>query len=162
MCCCVWSIPLPWHSYEAKRKLFITQRNSNDPNLTVYYKKYCRSLTGVIKLAKQNYSNSLISCSSNRNKTIWIIINSSINKKPTNHNITSINVDGDPIHNSQTIAESFNKHCVSTAWDMLTTKLKINMPSNHTIPIHYLTRTFNQSFPPINIKYNISYLSSCL
>jgi hypothetical protein len=92
-------------SWLTKRKLFIIQRNSNDPNLTVCYKKYCRTLTGVIKLAKQKYLNSLISCSSNRNKTIWNIINSSINKKPTNHNITSINFDGNPIHNGRTIAE---------------------------------------------------------
>jgi hypothetical protein len=37
-----------------KRKLFLTTRNSNDPNLLNYYKKYCRILTGVIKLAKKN------------------------------------------------------------------------------------------------------------
>ena len=122
-----------------KRKLFITQRNNNDPNLTVYYKKYCRILTRVIKLAKQKYYNSLISGSSNRNKTIWNIINSSINKKPTNHNIASISVNGKPNYNGQTIAETFNKHFVSTARDMLTTELKINTPTNHANPIHFLT-----------------------
>ena len=136
-----------------KRKLFIIQRNSNDPNLTVHYKKYCRILTRLIKLAKQKHYNSLISCSNNRNKTIWNIINSSVNKKPTNCNITSINVDGNPTYNGQTIAESFNKHFASTARDMLTTKLKLNKPSNHAYPLQYLLRAFNHPFPPINIKY---------
>ena len=131
-----------------KKKLFIAQRNSNDPNLTVYYKKYCTIFTRVIKLAKQNYYNSLISCSSNRNKTIWNIINSSINKKPTNHNIASISVDGKPTNNGQTIAETFNKHFVSTARAMLTNKLKINTPTDHANPIHFLTRAFNHPFPP--------------
>ena len=140
-----------------KRKLFIIQRNSNDPNLNTYYKKYCRILTRVIKIAKQNYYNNLISCSSNRNKTTWNIINNSINKKPTNHNITSININGNLTYDGQTIAETFNKHFVSTARDMLTSKLKINNLFNHTSPIHYLTRTFNHPFPPLNI--NQSFIS---
>ena len=136
-----------------KRKLFIAQRNSNDPNLTVYYKKYCIILTRINQLAKQIYYNSLISCSSNRNKTVWNIINSSINKKPTNHNIASISVDGKQTINGQIIAETINKHFVSTARAMLTNKLKINTPTDHTNPIHFLTRTFNHPFPPININY---------
>jgi exonuclease III len=136
-----------------KRKLFMIQRNNNDPNLTVHYRKYCKILTSVIKLAKQKYYNNLITSSSNRNKTIWNIINSSINKKPTNHNITSINVNGNPTYNGQNIAETFNKHFVSIARDMLTTKLKINKTSNHTKPLKYLIRTFNHPFPQINIKY---------
>jgi len=48
-----------------KRKPFIIQRNSNDPNLIVDYKKYCRILTRLIKLAKQKHYNSLITCSNN-------------------------------------------------------------------------------------------------
>ena len=36
-----------------KNRLFLIQRNSNDPNLSKYYKKYCRILTNVIKLAKK-------------------------------------------------------------------------------------------------------------
>jgi hypothetical protein len=37
-----------------KRKLFLTTRNSNDLNLLNYYKKYCRILSEVIKLAEKN------------------------------------------------------------------------------------------------------------
>jgi hypothetical protein len=43
-----------------KRKLFLIQRNSNGSNLTNYYKRYCRILTSVIKLAKKRYYNSIL------------------------------------------------------------------------------------------------------
>ena len=132
-----------------KRKLYKLQRDNNDPTLTTY----CKTLTKVIKLAKQKYYNSLISCSSNKNKTIWNIINSSTNKKPSDQNITEICAEGKTTHNVKIIADSFNKHFVSIARDMLSTELKADMPSNHTDSLHYLTRTCNQPFPPINIKY---------
>ena len=140
-------------SYLNKRKLYINLRNTNDPKLTAYYKKYCRILTRVIKLAKQKYYSSLISRSSNKNETIWNIINSSINKKLSITNITSINVNGIPTNNGHSIAEAFNKHFVSIAQEMYTTKLKVNASSNHTNPLHYLTQISNHPFPLINIKY---------
>jgi hypothetical protein len=37
-----------------KRKLFLNQRSRNDPKLAVYYKRYCKILTSVIKQAKKN------------------------------------------------------------------------------------------------------------
>jgi len=48
-----------------KEKLYLTYRNSNDPNFKEYYKKYCRTLARVImsaiKLIKMNlYSNLII------------------------------------------------------------------------------------------------------
>jgi len=36
-----------------KRKLYLTYRNSNDPNHKAYYKKYCQILTTVIMAAKK-------------------------------------------------------------------------------------------------------------
>ena len=136
-----------------KRKLFKLQRDINDPTLTSYYKAYCKTLTKVIKLAKQKYYNNLISCSSNKNKTIWNVINSSTNKNPSNQNITSISVEGKSTHDGKTIANSFNKHFVSIARDMLSTDLKANMSNNHTDALQYLTRPYNQPYPQINIKY---------
>jgi hypothetical protein len=37
-----------------KRKLFLYSRNSNDCKIKNYYKKYCKELADVIKLAKKN------------------------------------------------------------------------------------------------------------
>jgi hypothetical protein len=48
-----WLTPEIKTSCINKKKLFLIQRNSNDPNLTNYYKKYCRILSNVIKLAKK-------------------------------------------------------------------------------------------------------------
>jgi len=36
-----------------KRKLYLTYKNSNDPNHKEYYKKYCQILTTVIMAAKK-------------------------------------------------------------------------------------------------------------
>jgi hypothetical protein len=38
-----------------EKRLFLAQRSSNDPNLTTYYKRYCRTLSCIIKSAKQRY-----------------------------------------------------------------------------------------------------------
>jgi hypothetical protein len=38
-----------------KRKLFLIQRNINKCEVSEYYKKYCRILTKVIKLANKRY-----------------------------------------------------------------------------------------------------------
>ena len=40
-------------SCDNKRKLYLTYRNSNDPNFKEYYRKYCRTLTKVILSAKK-------------------------------------------------------------------------------------------------------------
>ena len=49
-----WLTPRIKISCINKRKLFLIHRNSYDPNLTNYYKRYCRILTSVIKLAKKD------------------------------------------------------------------------------------------------------------
>ena len=98
-----------------KKKLFKIQRNSNDPELTVHYKKYCRILTRVIKLAKQKYYNNLITYSKNKNKTVWNIINKTINRKPNLWNVTSIDDKGNLINKGHQIAEALNNHFVSIA-----------------------------------------------
>jgi hypothetical protein len=92
-----------------KRKLFLIQRDSNDPTLKTYYKIYCRILTSFIKLAKQRYYTDILTCSNNKTKTMWNTIRNTSNMKPNTHNITSIHVNGNLSFNSQTITETFNK-----------------------------------------------------
>ena len=95
-----------------KRKLFLIQRNSNDPNLTNCYKRYCRILTSVIKLAKKRYYNSILTYSNNKTKATWNIIKNTSYIKPNTHNITSINANGYLSFNGQIVAETFNKYFV--------------------------------------------------
>jgi hypothetical protein len=56
-------------SCQHKRQLYLTLRNSNDPNLKYYYKTYCKILANVVKAAKNLQYNRLISNSSNKMKT---------------------------------------------------------------------------------------------
>jgi hypothetical protein len=49
-------------------------RNVKNPILYTHYEKYCRILREVIKMAKRNHFNKLIS-KSNKSKTLWGIVN---------------------------------------------------------------------------------------
>jgi hypothetical protein len=58
-----------------KRELYMHSRNTNNPELIGYYKKYCKILSEVIKTAKKHHYNKLIANSKNKDKTTWNIIN---------------------------------------------------------------------------------------
>ena len=67
-------------SCNRKRELFIACRNNNNPDLLKHYIKYCKILSAVIKDAKKlNYADK-IKKASNKNKTIWTIVNLESNK----------------------------------------------------------------------------------
>jgi hypothetical protein len=70
-----------------KRKLFLISRNINDREIKNHYKKYCKVLADVIKLAKKIHYNNLLVNSYNKTKTMWNIINENINKKPQRNKI---------------------------------------------------------------------------
>ena len=118
-----------------KNRLFLIQRNSNDPNLSKYYKKYCRILTNVIKLAKKRYYNNIITCSKNKTKTTWNIIKLTSNIKPNSQNITPINIDGSESFNGQTTADTFSKYFASVAQNIHVNNHNANPPSNNENPI---------------------------
>jgi hypothetical protein len=98
-----------------KIKLLLIQISRNDPKLTIYYKRYCRILTNVIKLAKKTTIKSILTCSNDKTKTTWNIVKNTLNMKPNTHNITSVNVNGTVSSNSNFIAEMFNKYFVTVA-----------------------------------------------
>ena len=120
--------------------------------MTNYYKRYCRILTSVIKLAKKRYYNSILTCSNNKTKTTWNIIKNTSNIKPNIQNINSVNVNGNLSFNGHIIGEKFNKYFVSIAQNIHTYNHNVNASYNHGNPISYLSRAFHQPFPTINIK----------
>jgi hypothetical protein len=87
-----------------KRKPYLNSRNSNDNEIKRHYKKYCRILTDVIKLAKKIHYHNLLLNSSNKTKTTWNIINGNINKRPRSIDISFIGINGTKTYNSQIIA----------------------------------------------------------
>jgi len=121
--------------------------------LTTHYKRYCRILTSVIKLAKKKYYNSILTSSNNKTKTTWNIVKSTLNMKLNTHNITSINVNGNVFSNGQVIAEMFNKYFVTVAQNIHANNYNANASYQHENPISYLCRACNQPFPTISFKY---------
>ena len=62
-------------SCKRKRELSILCRHSDDHNLKLYYKRYCKVLSKVIIAAKKLHYNNIISNSRNKIATTWEIIN---------------------------------------------------------------------------------------
>jgi hypothetical protein len=60
-------------SCKHKREFYLLCRNSNDPLLQNYYKRYCRILSDVVREAKRYYFSKQIVNSNNEMKTIWDI-----------------------------------------------------------------------------------------
>ncbi|PNF24939.1 hypothetical protein B7P43_G09362 [Cryptotermes secundus] len=75
-----------------KRQLFVLSRNTDNPEIIRYYKKYCKILSDIIKLAKKYHYNKLITNSKNKIKNTWSIIRS-VTKSGSNV-ISSISTDG--------------------------------------------------------------------
>jgi hypothetical protein len=93
----------------------LISRNSNDREIKNYYKKYCKVLADVIKLAKKIHYNNLLVKSSDKTKTMWNIINENINKRPQRNDISFININGTMTHNRQVIANTFNTYFLTVA-----------------------------------------------
>jgi hypothetical protein len=126
----------------------LAQRNSNDINLTEFYKKYCKILTSVIKLANKKHNNNIITRSNNKIKTTWNIVKSISNIKPNVPNIGTMRVNGNLSSDPHIIAEEFNKYYVSAVRN----NYLVNVTSNNENPISYLSRTCDQPFPLIALK----------
>ena len=98
-----------------KRKLYLISRHSHDQNKKIHYRRYCKVLAEVIKLAKRKYYNNLLTNSTNKTRTTWNIINENINKRHGRQGILSININGVITRNNQVIANTFNSYYSSVA-----------------------------------------------
>jgi hypothetical protein len=96
---------------------------------------------------QKNHNNYIISRSSNKTKTTWNIVKSTLNIKPNVSNISTIRVNGNLSSNPQIVAEEFNNYFVSAVQN----NHVFNDTSNHENPITYLSRA--QTFPLITLKY---------
>ena len=67
-------------SCKKKRELYILYGHSNDLNLKIYYKQYCKVLSRVILAAKKLHYNKIILNSKNKMKSTWKIIHEEIGK----------------------------------------------------------------------------------
>jgi len=83
-------------------------RRSNDINLKLQYKRYCKILTGVIKTAKEMYYDEFISKSKNKTKTIWEIIKKEIGKNNCHNVIKPLKINYTIPNDPQEIATYFH------------------------------------------------------
>ena len=75
-----------------KRALYNLVKKSKDERLESYYKRYCMTLTKVIKEAKKLYYQKLLSNSENKIQLTWKIINKETGKRRGPENITELKV----------------------------------------------------------------------
>jgi hypothetical protein len=121
-----------------KRKLYLTSRHSQDQNKKLHYRRYCKILAEVIKLAKRKYYNKLLTNSTNKTKTTWNIINENINNRCGRQNISSIKINGDITQNNQVIADTFNNYYSSVAQHVTNNFSNSNSVGNNNNPANYL------------------------
>ena len=102
-------------SCKHKTELFIASRNSNNLDFKMYYRRYCKILSVVIKEAKKlNYADK-IKKSVNKNKTVWDIVNLETNKTGNAEEINTLKIGGNTINDHQEIANAFNKYFLTVA-----------------------------------------------
>jgi len=153
------SPPKPWLtqgikiSCRNKRKLYLISRHSQDPNKKTHYRRYCKVLAEVIKLAKRKHYNNLLTNSVNRIKTTWNIINENINNRHEKQDILSINVKGVVIQNNQSIANIFISYYSLVAKQITKDIFTSNIIGSIQNPVTYLQDILQQPPPLCEFQY---------
>jgi len=131
---------------------------SNDTNLKLRYKRYCKILTDIIKTAKQKmYYDELIFKSKNKTKTTWKIIKKEIGNNCQN-GIKSLKINNTILNNPQEIANTFYDNLSTVADTVIRNITKGNGDSKDNVdPSSYLITNFNNTFSRINWKYATTY-----
>jgi Notch-like protein len=132
-------------SFGHKRELHVLSRNTDNPELLRYYKKYCKMLSDI-KLAKKHYYNKLIINSKNKVKTTWGIIKSVTNAKSSKSTITSISSKRKSYNNPQIMPNIFNNYFIMRPNQMQLNKLTIISNS-----LSYLSEVHKRTLPNINL-----------
>ena len=140
-------------SCQNKRILYLNCRSSNDKNLKNRYKKYCRTLSNVIKAAKKKHNDELILKSKNRFKTTWGIIKKETGNQNHHNPINSLRINDTMVNNSQEIAYAFNDYFSSVADTIINNISKDNNGIKDDIShSSYLINNINTVFPNIEWK----------
>lgn len=109
-----WQTRGIYRASKTKRKIYHKIINKKNTQLLPYYKKYCKVLKTVTKIAKQKYNIRFIKNSINKQKATWEIIKkqtATINNIKTT--VENIIVNDIYIDEASTIAETFNEHFIT-------------------------------------------------
>jgi hypothetical protein len=117
------------------RKIMLTKRT----NLIPYYKKYCKILKSVTRLAKKKYNISFINNSKDRNKSTWDLIKRQTTLQNNFKNtIEKVVVGSTTITNASTIAETFNDYFNNIIYDQNTRHYdlpNVHLQSIYLVPV---------------------------
>jgi hypothetical protein len=83
-------------------------RNNTKMEYQIYYKRYCKILSTVIKEAKKLYYKEVITKSKNKMQTTWNIIHNKTNKLTNKDDFKSLRIKDHVTHNQITIANELN------------------------------------------------------
>jgi hypothetical protein len=136
----------------------VKYRESNDISLKVYYRRYGKILTSVIKLAKRMYYEGKILKSKNKIKTAWEIIKKENGKNYNMNEIHSIQNKDTVINEPRQIADTFNNYFISIANTICATVTNDkNETSTNKTYLKYLNNIFKKPFSKIKWNYVTTY-----
>jgi superoxide dismutase len=143
-------------SCNRKRELYQMMRDNINNNtskieLRIYYKRYCRLLSIVIKEAKRLHYKEIITKSRNKIKTTWKIISKETNKSTIEDTIQSLRINDQVIFNQSIIANELNEYFLNIAGS---NSNKHNVNKDVEInPLHFLSKHFIQPFKDMRWSY---------
>ena len=135
-----------------KRKFYLKYRQDDDPHFKLYYKKYCKVLTKVIKEAKKVHYDNKISKSYNKIKTTWSIIKKETGSKTQTDEPQSPKVNNIMIQNKKCIANVLNEYFTSVAQTIIDDLNNNKTPTNIS-PLYYLGNKYTSTFKSIKWQY---------
>jgi hypothetical protein len=91
-----------------KKGIYIYSKSSNKPHMRIYYNKYCKILSRVIKEPKRQHYCRLRAKSDNKIKTTWNIIKFQSGKLHLTEQIPSDLINSEKANDPQIIADAFN------------------------------------------------------
>ena len=131
-------------------------RHSNDLNLKIYYKRYCKVLSEVIPAAKKLHYNKIILNSKNKMKSTWKIINKEKGKTKHGTDIQSLVIDNNVIMNQKIITNTLNNYFLSIA-DSINLDNNKHINTGITNPVTYLLNNFKRLFTKMSWQYASTY-----
>jgi NAD+--asparagine ADP-ribosyltransferase len=117
----------------------------------IYYKRYCKILSTIIKKAKKLYYKEVITKSKNKMNTTWNIIRKETNRLTNKDSITSLRIKDQIIHNKITIANELNNYFLNIAGSV--GDKRINEKGEEASPLQNLLKCPNQPFQRISWHY---------
>jgi hypothetical protein len=132
-------------------------RHSNDVNLKIYYKQYCKVLSKVILAAKILHCDKIILNSKNKIKSTWKIINEEKGKTKHGTNIQYLVIDNNVIMNQNKITNTLNNYFLSLA-DSINSDKNKHINTSITSRVTYLSNSFRRPFIKMSWQYASTYI----